>query len=100
MVLVLHTDQLDAERSKRDTDLYKEWVGSEEFQHDHCQAQDIAVRLMKFLHSAGQDIKAQLKKAEAFLEEMVKVCTREVERTRKSPRKTKPFCTHILSDLI
>ena len=100
MVLVLHTDQLNAERREQEAGSYEVWVGSEDFQHDHRRAQDIAVQLMKFLQSTGHDIKGQLKKAGAFLEETIDVCEQEIGRSHERSRNARPFRIRTLPDHI
>jgi hypothetical protein len=97
MVLVVHADQLAAERDENE-DVYEPWVGTPQFEHDFIRAQDIAIQLMRSLLSQKIDIRSPLKEAEYTLEDLVLKCTAEYESGESLRRPSKEFRLYALSD--
>ena len=82
MVLVVHIDQLTAERSVDGDGLYETWVGTDAFMHDHGRALHIAVRLLKLFEGRGENIRMHLQGAEKLLQSTIESCIEEIKRLR------------------
>ena len=100
MILVVHIDQLTAERSDEE-DVYETWIGTEAFKHDHGRALHIAVQILEQAEKEDIDIRAHLRNAQKLLQSTVHSCIEEIKCLRvedKSVLPPKLFSLRLLSE--